>query len=136
MKALSLPACACSVALSAAIFVCCATVLAADKAENPATDAVGKADEAFFASRVRTMLVVRCLECQGDKKQEGGLRLDSRSGWEKGGDSGTALVPGKPEVSLLIKAVSYVEKDLQMPPTRQLPAGEVALLKEWVKKGA
>ena len=54
------------------------------------------------------------------KKQEGGLRLDSPAGWKQGGDSGPALIPGKPDESLLITAVSYVDKDLQMPPKQPL----------------
>lgn len=93
------------------------------------------ADE-FFESKVRPLLVERCLKCHDEKKQKGGLRLDSRSGWQKGGESGTAIVEGKPEESLLIKAVSYVDKDLQMPPKKQLAPDEIRMLKEWVKRGA
>jgi hypothetical protein len=93
-------------------------------------------DFSFFESKVRPLLVERCIECHGAKKQKGDLRLDSKSGWQKGGESGAALVPGKPEESLLIKAVSYVDKDLQMPPKKQLAPEEVAVLKEWVKQGA
>src|SRR3954469_7882802 len=83
---------------------------------------VGRAEEeaAFFESKVRPLLVDRCLECHGEKKQKGGLRLDSKSGWEKGGESGAAIVPGKAEESLVIKAVGYADKDLQMPPKKQL----------------
>ncbi|HAS07849.1 MAG TPA: hypothetical protein DCR52_00920, partial [Actinobacteria bacterium] len=68
------------------------------------------------------------MECHGAEVQEGKLRLDSRHGWEKGGASGTALAPGKPEASLLIKAVQYTDKDLQMPPEKSLSADEIALL--------
>ena len=93
-------------------------------------------DITFFESKVRPLLVERCIECHGAKKQKGDLRLDSKSGWQKGGESGTALVPGKPEESLLIKAVSYVDKDLQMPPKKQLAPEEVTVLREWVKRGA
>jgi len=93
-------------------------------------------DHTFFESKVRPLLVERCMECHGEKKQKGGLRLDFKSAWQTGGDSGAALVPGKPEESLLIKAVSYLDKDLQMPPKKPLTAEEVAVLKEWVKQGA
>src|SRR3954464_7411520 len=93
-------------------------------------------ETAFFESKIRPLLTERCLECHGEKKQKGGLRLDSKGGWEKGGESGTALVPGKAEESLLIKAVSYVDKDLQMPPKKQLAPEEVATLKEWIQRGA
>jgi hypothetical protein len=102
----------------------------------PGASARGEEETAFFETKVRPLLVERCLECHGEKKQKGGLRLDSKGGWEKGGESGTALVPGKAEESLLIKAVSYVDKDLQMPPKKQLAPEEVAVLKEWVRRGA
>ena len=100
------------------------------------TSAADGAGEAFFEAKIRPLLAERCYECHGEKKQKGGLRLDSKSGWQKGGESGPALVPGKPEVSLLIKAVSYVEKDLQMPPKNQLTTAEVTALQEWIKQGA
>lgn len=93
-------------------------------------------ETAFFETKVRPLLVDHCLECHGERKQKGGLRLDSKSGWEKGGESGTAIVPGKAGESLLIKAVSYLDKDLQMPPKKQLAPEEVAALKEWVRRGA
>ncbi len=91
---------------------------------------------AFFESRIRPLLHARCIECHGDEAQEGKLRLDSRHGWEQGGESGPAIAPGKPEASLLIKAVQYTDKDLQMPPENALSAEEVSLLVEWVRQGA
>lgn len=42
-------------------------------------------DEEFFEARIRPLLVKHCVACHGDKKQEGGLRLDSRDGWMRGG---------------------------------------------------
>ena len=78
----------------------------------------------------------RCEKCHGAKKQEGGLRLDQKSGWVRGGDQGAAVVPGKPEESLLVKAVRYATDDLQMPPDGKLPEREIAALVDWVKHGA
>ena len=69
-----------------------------------------------------------CEKCHGAKKQEGGLRLDQKSGWARGGDQGPAIVPGKPEESLLVKAVRYTTDDLQMPPSGKLPEREIAAL--------
>jgi hypothetical protein len=93
-------------------------------------------DAVWFESKIRPLLVERCHECHGEKKQKGGLRLDSRAAWQKGGDSGAVIVPGDPGASLLIKAVRYTDKDLQMPPKRQLAPEEVAALEHWVKIGA
>ncbi len=90
----------------------------------------------FFESKIRPLLISRCIECHGDATQEGGLRLDSRHAWEQGGESGPAIAPGNPEASLLIKAVQYVNKDLKMPPEEPLPANEIASLVDWVRQGA
>ena len=91
----------------------------------------------FFEKKIRPLLAERCLECHSpDKKVKGGLRLDTRDGWLKGGDTGPAIVPGEPDQSLLITAVRYKDRDLQMPEKRKLPDAEIAVLEEWVKMGA
>jgi hypothetical protein len=54
----------------------------------------------------------------------------------KGGDTGPAIVPGEPEKSLLITAVRYKDRDLQMPEKRKMPDEEIAILEQWVKMGA
>jgi hypothetical protein len=106
---------------------------AALPAASPAPSA---ADIAFFEARVRPVLVERCHHCHSvkAKKQRGGLRLDSRSGVLKGGDTGPAVEPNQPEASLLLKAIRYSDAALQMPPTGKLPAREIALLEEWVRR--
>jgi hypothetical protein len=97
----------------------------------------GAADLDFFEKKVRPLLAERCLECHSaEKKVKGGLLLDSREGWAKGGDTGPAIEPGKPEESLLIQAVRWHDKDLQMPPKKRLSADEVAVLEQWIKMGA
>ena len=90
----------------------------------------------FFEKRVRPLLADRCYECHGEKKQKGGLRLDSAAAVLQGGDSGPALVAGKPEQSHIIKAVSWSDPDLQMPPKNKLTDSEIATLNEWIKLGA
>jgi hypothetical protein len=95
------------------------------------------ADLEFFEKRVRPLLAAHCLECHAtDTEQSGGLALDSRAGWERGGDSGPAIMPGKPEESLLVRAVSWADSDLQMPPKSRLPAADQAALAEWIRRGA
>ncbi len=93
--------------------------------------------DAFFESKVQPIFLKRCHECHShDKKIKGGLALDSRSGWEQGGDNGPAIHPGDLEKSLLIKAVRYLDADFAMPPKAKLPAEEIAILEQWVKTGA
>ena len=89
----------------------------------------------FFENKVRPLLAERCLECHGAEKQKGNLRLDSLAAILKGGDSGPALVARKPEVSLLVQAISYTS-DIKMPPKSKLPEREIADLTQWVKLGA
>lgn len=90
-----------------------------------------------FREQVEPILRQRCYECHSHAvKIKGGLVLDSRSGWQKGGDSGPALVPGAVEKSRLIEAVRYTNPHLEMPPKAKLPAGEIAILEQWVAAGA
>ena len=88
----------------------------------------------FFESKIRPLLVARCQRCHGPEKQEASLRLDSRASILKGGDSGPAIVPHEPDQSLMIDAIRYGDTH-QMPPKQQLPAEEIALLEEWVRRG-
>ncbi len=92
----------------------------------------------FFEKKIRPLLVERCYECHsGEKKVKAGLRLDSPDGWLTGGDSGPAVTPGNVEQSLIIKAIRYTGLEFEpMPPKTALAADEVALLEEWVKRGA
>ncbi|MBI1915435.1 MAG: PSD1 domain-containing protein [Planctomycetes bacterium] len=92
----------------------------------------------FFEKKVRPVLVEHCYRCHSEqaKKNRGGLLLDTRQGIRAGGDTGPAIVPGKPAESLLLKAVRYTEETLKMPPKGKLPDAVIADLEEWIKKGA
>lgn len=115
-------------------------VMAAGLIAHARADAVDAAGVAFFEQKIRPVLIEHCYECHSDKakKIKGGLRLDSRAGWLTGGDGGTAaIVPGKPEESVLIRAVQHLEDDLAMPPKKpKLPDAIIADLVSWVKMGA
>ena len=89
----------------------------------------------FFEARVRPLLIEHCYECHSAADVNGGLRLDSRDGVLAGGDSGPTAKPGDPDHSLLIEAVRYKNRDLQMPPKNPLSAEDVATLERWVKIG-
>ena len=94
----------------------------------------------FFEQKIRPVLVEQCYSCHSAeaKKLKGNLYLDTRAGWEKGGDSGEpVIVPGKPEASLLIRTVQHLEADMEMPPKKpKLPDAVIADLVTWVKMGA
>jgi hypothetical protein len=89
----------------------------------------------FFENKIRPILAERCFECHAAEKQKGNLRLDSRAAILSGGDSGPAVIVGKPEESLLVQVVRYAF-DIKMPPKSKLPEREIADLTQWVKMGA
>ena len=91
-------------------------------------------DLTFFESRVRPLLVEHCLECHGEAKQKGGLRLDSREAILTGGESGAAMIPADSDGSLLLQAVRY--ESFEMPPTGKLPETSIAVFEEWIRRGA
>jgi hypothetical protein len=95
-------------------------------------------DVQFFEAKVRPLLAKSCFPCHSQQagKKRGGLQLDSRTALLQGGDSGPAVVPGRPEASLLVKAVRQADPQLQMPPTGKLPVQEVVALEEWIRRGA
>lgn len=89
----------------------------------------------FFETSIRPLLVEKCFSCHSDQAQRGGLRLDSRAFLLKGNAHGPAIVPGAPDQSNLIRAISYTGK-IMMPPPGKLRPAEIAALTAWVKMGA
>ena len=94
----------------------------------------------FFENKIRPALVEHCYKChdaaaEKEKKLKGGLRLDTKAGWMKGGDTGPAIVPGKPEKSQLLATMKY-DGDLKMPPKGKLPANVIADFERWIRDGA
>lgn len=100
-----------------------------------------KAKVEFFEKKVRPILTEHCEKCHSakDGKTKGDLTLDTRAGWESGGEHGAAIVPGKPDQSLLLKAVAYTDNDLRMPPKKEggkLKDEEISILRQWITDGA
>ncbi len=97
-------------------------------------------DAEFFEKKVRPILVDRCYRCHNAaRKQGGGLALDTRGGWAKGGDSGPAIRPGDPDGSPVVQAVRWEDEALRMPPKEaggKLSADQIADLETWVRRGA
>src|SRR5262245_50671725 len=90
----------------------------------------------FFEAKVRPLLAEHCYSCHGPKKQQGSLRLDQPGCPPKPSDSGLGVVTGKPDASLLIKAIKHEDADLKMPPKEKLKPEQIAVLVDWVKRGA
>ncbi|MCB1278898.1 c-type cytochrome domain-containing protein [Prosthecobacter sp.] len=92
---------------------------------------------AFFRIQILPILQKRCFECHSKEHEiEGGLALDSKTGWMTGGDHGPAVTPNNLKKSPLIQAIRHHNSDSAMPPEEKLPPIEIALLETWVLLGA
>ena len=105
-------------------------LLAVSSAQTPRLD--------HFERKIRPVIVEQCEACHSTALDEpmGGLRLDSRDALRQGGQSGPAVVPGQPGQSLLLKALSYKDANLKMPPTGKLPEKVIADFRQWIADGA
>ncbi len=105
------------------------------------TDKTNAAGLEFFEKNIRPVLAEKCYKCHSAsaEKVKGGLQLDTREGIREGGDNGPAVAPGDPEGSLLLTAIRYTDKDMQMPPPKsggKLPDATIKNFEAWVKMGA
>ena len=97
---------------------------------------IAAADDSFFESKIRPVLIEHCYECHAadSKIVRGGLLLDSRDSMRKGGDSGAAVVPNDPDNSLLLEALRH--ESFEMPPSERLPDSVIADFEKWIRNGA
>jgi mono/diheme cytochrome c family protein len=111
---------------------CAALALVAVAAPVPSA----RADD-FFENKIRPLFAEHCAKCHGaEEKVKGGLKMNTRADLIAGGESGPAVVPGKPDESLLIRSVKYTDDALKMPPKGKLSDQQIADLAKWVKDGA
>jgi hypothetical protein len=123
---------------SGAFFILLASGLAsvAGRAESPSAEQL-----AFFETKIRPVLAENCYGChsadaQAKGKLKAGLYADSGEGLLTGGETGPALVAGKPTESLLLKVLNHEIKGVEMPPRGKLPAAVIADLARWIEMGA
>ncbi len=123
----------CHLARTAALLLltCVAEYLPADE---PTIDVPEQVE--FFENRIRPVLVEHCYSCHSQEAEtvQGGLYLDSKMGWQQGGDSGPAILPGQADASLLIQAMAYEE--MEMPPKGRLGDDVLNDFKKWINDGA
>jgi len=115
------------------IGVLCVGVMTTSAVAVPSTEPV-----AFFEKHIRPVLAERCYECHnsGDKTK-GGLALDWRGGFARGGESGPVIVASKPGESLLLRAIRHKNKELKMPKDGPKLSSEViANFEKWIAMGA
>lgn len=92
----------------------------------------------FFEKEIRPVLADKCYGCHSSKLKSpmGGLVLDTKSGLKRGGNGGPVLVAGDPASSRLLKALTYNQTELRMPPTGKLPDDKIAAFEKWIAAGA
>ncbi len=92
------------------------------------------ANAEFFENRIRPLLATHCYSCHGPKKQQAGLRLDSREAILKGSDNGPVVDLKQLDKSLILQVIGY-QVDVKMPPKGPLPKSDVQILQSWIKEG-
>ena len=105
-----------------------------EKAQPVAVALQGSAGDEFFENKIRPLLSAECGSCHM-AAAGGGLSMNSREAMIKGGDSGSAIVPGDPDKSLILTAV-HQTTELRMPKNGRLSPEQIADLNEWVRLGA
>jgi Protein of unknown function (DUF1553)/Protein of unknown function (DUF1549)/Planctomycete cytochrome C len=91
----------------------------------------------FFESKIRPVLIEHCYDCHSVDNIEGGLRVDLAATLRRGGEHGPAIVPLRPEASLLLTAISHTDTKLKMPPKgAKLSDAIIADFRKWIDMGA
>ena len=132
-KSMRLSSCALALAVSSAAPAWFARPVSA---QAPAPAPVSAEQAEFFETTIRPLLADNCHACHSSRIDTpfGGLRLDSREGLLAGGDSGPAVVPGRPADSALVQRLHG--RPVLMPPLGPLADDDVAALTRWVEMGA
>ena len=117
--------------------ILCAFSAAHGEKQKTASKKDTQAGIVFFENKIRPVLVNRCYECHSEdaEKLGGKLLLDTKSGMMESGESGPSLFKGKPDNSLVIKALKW-DHDLEMPPDEPLSEAVISDFVKWVKMGA
>ncbi len=116
-----------------------AAILAASWALRPVGAQENAAAPEFYTQRIKPVLQTNCYRCHGGMNRRGGLSMETRDGMLKGGHDGSAIVPGDPANSQLVKRIRHEDplKDpMPMPPYGKLSDAQIALIEQWIKAGA
>ena len=122
--------------LALAGLVLLGSVITSGQTPAPAATAPSMQDTTLFETKIRPLLAANCFACHGESAMAG-LRVDSRAGLLRGGETGPAVVPGDPDKSALLKAVQHAEGFPRMPRGRaKLAAADIDAIAEWIRAGA
>jgi mono/diheme cytochrome c family protein len=95
------------------------------------------AEPVDYLREIKPVLTKHCYSCHGAEKQKAGLRLDTAAAALKGGNTGPAIIPGKPADSLIMHALTGTKDAKVMPPREpRLTREEIARVEAWIAQGA
>ncbi|HEU0106659.1 MAG TPA: DUF1549 domain-containing protein, partial [Vicinamibacteria bacterium] len=118
---------------SAIVVACMGGALASARGQAVAAPAA----PVDFARDIQPILAASCVRCHGPRKTEGDLRLDTREGLHKGGDSGAVVVSGDGKGSLLYQLLVATDPDKRMPRRRRpLAPAQIEAVRQWIDQGA
>jgi hypothetical protein len=115
------------------------SAVAQDPQRDPPTETpLSKEQTDFFEAKIRPLLIEHCYECHSREsgQSEGELLIDTSAAMLRGGVRGPALVAGKPQESLILRAVRYSDSQLQMPPEGRLDDASIQAIEQWIRIGA
>lgn len=120
------------------VFFATAVSIAAEDVADFAVDHPREmaAGTALFKKSVRRILIDNCVSCHGDGVTEGGFDLIDRDTTLQGGETGPAVIPGKPDESRLMKLITHAEEPAMPQEASKLADDEIAAIREWIKLGA
>ena len=87
------------------------------------------------AERAVSLLSQKCLACHNEKKASSGLSVETRASMLTGGARGPAVVPGRPQESLVVAALRQTGS-LKMPLGGKLSDAEISIIEKWIAAGA
>jgi mono/diheme cytochrome c family protein len=123
-----------TVALAAAALWRTPQPVAAQTAAGPDPSSV-----AFYTQKVQPIFTANCYRCHGGMNHRGGLQMDTQAGLLRGGHDGPVLVPGYPQLSLLVKLIRHegpANDPMPMPPRGKISDADIATVTAWVQAGA
>lgn len=90
----------------------------------------------FFENKVRPLLAEQCLECHSNVKGKvkGGLSLDNRKEFIRGGESGLIYKPENLKQSTFLKAINW-DGELHMPEKKKLSVEQINVFTKWLEQG-
>lgn len=99
------------------------------------------AEPVRFGRDVLPILAANCFACHGpdERNRKAGLRLDVEENAKAKRRSGSPVVPGEPDKSLILARLTSADPDVVMPPPsshKQVSAAQVETIRRWIAEGA